>query len=437
MSAFLLLITYIVVLLVLMVLSALFSSSETILFSLSPVQVQRIGTLSPADGARLTRCLDAPDKTLSTLLVGNTFVNFAIASVGYLIIDSLVPQYSEIINVVAITLLLLLFCEVAPKRLGLHYAETLAPFACRYVLFWYVLLSPLTFLMRRGSFPFKRFFRRERKTLNNEELLSVVEMSEEQGALDQEEVQMVDGIMRLSELKASDVMTPRVDMSALDLDAPLEEQLKIARRAQFRILPVYHRSPDSIKGFVNVAQFLLDPSPELRHLTVPALFVPESADLDDILISLQRENKRIACVLDEYGGTAGIITRSDILELISEPIQPSGNEESPDMRMIGEDLWLIDGSESLDEINHQLELDLDADDADRIAGWVLLHAGRLLRAGESVEAQGCRVSIRRVRNNRIELVQLKILERPLEDALNVLMNAEDSEVHIEHEKEVN
>jgi putative hemolysin len=413
-----------------MVLSALFSSSETILFSLSPVQVQRICASSPADGARLTRCLDAPDKTLSTLLIGNTFINFAIAGVGYLIIDSLIPQYSQIINVVIITLLLLLFCEVAPKRLGLHYAEKLVPLSCRFVLVWFVLLSPLTYLIIQGAFPFKKFFRRERKALNNEELLSVVEMSEEQGALDQEEALMVDGIMRLSELKASDVMTPRVDMIALDLDAPLQEQLKTARRAQFRILPVYHRSPDSIKGFVNVAQFLLDPSPELRRLTVPAFFVPESADLDDILISFQREKRRIACVLDEYGGTAGLITRSDILELISEPVYPPGHEESPDMLMIGEELWLINGSESLDEINHKLELDLDADDADRIAGWVLLHAGRLLRAGESVEAQGCRVSIRRVRNNRIELVQLEILERPLEDALHDLLDAEDSEVHI-------
>lgn len=432
MSAFILLI-YLLIMLTLILLSALFSGSETILFSLSPVQVQRICTISPPDGERLTRCLDAPDRTLSTLLVGNTFVNFALASVGYLIIDSFIPQYSEIINVVVITVVLLLLCEVAPKRLGLHYAESLAPFACRYVLVWSVLLSPLTFLMRRGASPFKKFFRRERKALNNEELLSVVEISEEQGALDMEEALMVDGVMRLSDLKASDVMTPRVDMTALDLDAPLEEQLKVARRARFRILPVYHRSPDSIKGFVNVAQFLLNPAPELRQLTEPALFVPESADLDDILITLQRENRRIACVLDEYGGTAGLITRSDILELISEPVQPPGHEESPEMRLIGEDLWLIDGSVSLDEINHQLELDLDADDADRIAGWVLLHAGRVLRAGESVEAQGCRVSIRRVRNNRIELVQLEILERPLEDALNVLMDAEDSEVYIELE----
>ena len=421
---------YLLILLVLIALSALFSGSETVLFTLSPVQVQRIGRRNSADGARLTPCLDAPDKTLSTILVGNTFVNFSIASVGYLVIDSLVPQYSEAINVVVVTIVLLLCGEVAPKRLGLHYAETLAPFVCRYVLVWLVLLSPLTFLMTRGAKPFKRFFIRERKTLNNEELLSVVEMSEEQGVLDQEEALMVDGIMRLSELKASDVMTPRVDMTALDLDDPLEEQLKIARRARFRILPVYHRSPDSIKGFVNVAKFLLDPEPDLRRLIVPALFVPESADLDDILISLQRENRRIACVLDEYGGTAGLITRGDILELISEPVQSPGHEESPDMRMIGEDVWLIDGSVSLDEINHQLELELDADDADRISGWVLLHAGRLLHTGESVEAQGCRVSIRRVRNNRIELVQLEILERPLEDAFNALMKEEDTEVRI-------
>jgi len=427
MSAFLLLI-YFVILLVLIVLSALFSSSETILFSLSPVQVQRITRNNPAIGGQLTKYLNAPDKTLSTLLIGNTLINFAIASIGYLLMNDLVPEYSEILNVVVITLILLLFCEVAPKRIGLHYAEKLVPLACRFMLFWWFCLMPFSFLMTRGSFPFRKFLRREREALNDNELLSVIEVSEEQGMLDEEEALMVGGIMRISDLKASDVMTPRVDMTGLDMDTPLAEQLAVARKAHFRKLPVYKREPDSIKGFVTVAEFLLDPSPELQRLVRPALFVPESASLDDILITFQRENHRIACVLDEYGGTAGLITRSDILELISKPVQDSGHPESLEMREIGQDVWLIEGSVSLDEVNHQLELELDADDADRIAGWVLFHAGRILHSGESVEAQGCRVSIRRVRNNRIELVQLEIIERPEVDDLEDLLEAADDEI---------
>jgi putative hemolysin len=179
---------------------------------------------------------------------------------------------------------------------------------------------------------------------------------------------------------------------------------------------------------VSVARFLLDPQPDLNRLIAPPFFVPESAALDKILISMQQANRRIACVLDEYGGTAGIITRSDILEIISKPV-PSGNkDETPDLRKLNDDLWLIDGRVSLDEINYRLELELDADDADRISGWVLFHAGRMLQAGESVEAQGCRVLVRRVRDNSIELVQLEILEHPEVDDLEDLLDAADEEI---------
>ncbi|MFO7936389.1 MAG: hemolysin family protein [Kiritimatiellia bacterium] len=422
---------YFSVLLVLIVFSALFSGSETVLFSLSPVQVQRISNSNPVVGARLTRYLDAPDKTLSTLLIGNTLINFAIASIGYLIMDFFVPNYSEILNIIIITIILLLFCEVAPKRIGLHYAEELVPFSCRFIFFWFLLFSPFSSLMIKGAFPFRKMLRREREALNDEELLSVVEVGEEQGSLDEEEAQMVDGIMRICDLKASDVMTPRVDMVGIDAEEPLEEQLEMIRRACFRKVPVFERTPDTIIGFVNVVKLLLEPEPDLERLTFPAVFVPESAPLDSILVTLQRENCRIACVLDEFGGTAGLITRSDILEIISKPVHPTNHESNADMRKLGDDLWLVNGSVNLDEINHQLELELDADDADRISGWILFHAERMPHAGEVVEAQGCRALVRRVRNNRIELVQLEIVERPEDDDLEDLLEAADEEIKAE------
>ena len=419
---------FLLIFLALIFLSAFFSGSETVLFSLSPVQVQRICDSDAVVGQRLAKLLNAPDKTLSTLLIGNTLINFTIAAFGYLALDHYVDHYSELLNIIIITAVLLLFCEVAPKRLGLHYAERLAPLTCSFLLVWFWLFSPFSTLMAKGAYPFKRMLRREREALNDEELLSFVEAGEEQGALHEEEALMVDGIMRISDLRAADVMTPRVDMVGIDIDTPLEKQLDVARRARFRTMPVYERSPDSIRGFVSVARFLLDPQPDLNRLIAPPFFVPESAALDKILISMQQANRRIACVLDEYGGTAGIITRSDILEIISKPV-PSGNkDETPDLRKLNDDLWLIDGRVSLDEINYRLELELDADDADRISGWVLFHAGRMLQAGESVEAQGCRVLVRRVRDNSIELVQLEILEHPEVDDLEDLLDAADEEI---------
>lgn len=392
-------------------LSAFFSGCETVLFSLSPIQVQRIRSRNPAVGARLETLLGEPAMILSTILVGNTFVNFAIASLGYLVIDAMIPSWGEAVAIPVMTLILLLFGDVTPKSVAIHHAERLAPLCSNVLLFWMWLLRPFTMVLTAGSGIFKKSLRRERRALSNEELRTVVEVGEEQGVLDAEEASMVDGIMRLSELKASDEMTPRVDMVGIDLDTALERQLEVARKSRHRYLPVYVRTPDAIEGFVNSVQFLLDPAHDVRKATSPALFVPENVSLDDLLITFQRSGKHIACVLDEYGGTAGLITRSDILELITVPVPQGGAESRVEIRKLGEDVWLLDGTVSLEEVNRQLDINLEADDADRLAGWVTFHAGRLPQAGQTVEAQGCRATVRRMHKRRIDAVQLEVLER--------------------------
>ena len=411
-----LLIVHGVLLLGLFILSAFFSGSETVLFSLSAIQIQRIRNRDSFAGLRLERLLNDPALTLSTLLVGNTLVNFAIASIGYVMINGLVPRWGEVISIVVMTIALLLFGEVTPKRIAIHNAERLAPFCSRLLVFWLWLLRPFNLVLTAGSRVFKKSLRRERRALSNDELRTVVEVSEEQGVLDAEEASMVDGIMRLSELMASDEMTPRVDMVGLDLDTPLAQQLDTARRARYRYLPIYVRTPDAIEGFVDAVQFLLDPAHDVRKATTPALFVPENVALDDLLVTFQRSGRHVACVLDEYGGTAGLITRGDILELIAAPVLKNGVEQADAIRQIYVDTWLIDGMVSLDEINHRLDLALDADDADRLAGWITLHAGQLPQAGQVVEAQGCRATVRRLRKRRIELVQLEVLDRPKDDS---------------------
>jgi len=406
----LLLVSQGLLLLMLIALSAFFSGSETILFSLSPVQVQRIRNVNPVVGRRLDSLLGEPALVLSTLLVGNTLVNFALASVGYLLIARLVPMWGEVIAIPVMTLTLLLFGEVTPKCVAISNAERLAPACSRLLMFWLWMLRPFNIVLTAGSGIFKKSLRRERRALSNEELRTVVEVGEEQGVLDAEEVSMVEGIMRLSELKASDEMTPRVDIVGLDLDTPVGQQLEVARRVHFRHLPVYVRTPDAIEGFVDVTRFLLDSEHDARRAISPALFVPENVSLDDLLVTFQRSGKHIACVLDEYGGTAGLITRGDILELIAVPVAADSRGRIVIQRL-RDDMWLVDGAVSLEELNRQLDVALDADDADRIAGWMTFHAGRLLKAGESVEAQGCRATVRRMRKRRVGTILLEVLER--------------------------
>ena len=392
-------------------LSAFFSGCETVLFSLSPVQVQQLRERNLAAGQRVEKLMQEPAMVLSTLLVCDTLVNFAIATIGYLVIAAITPEYAKVITIPLITLLLLLFGEVTPKRLALQYAEALAPTCSRLLLFWMWLLTPFNILLNAGSAVFKQTLKRERRALTNDELLTVVEVSEEQGVLDTEEAEMVDGIMRLSELKASDEMIPRVDMIGLDLDTPVEKQLQIASTAHVRFLPAYMRTPDAIEGFVNTARFLLDPDHDVRKALVPAQFVPENMPLDDLLAQLQLSGTHIACVLDEYGGTAGLITRSDILELITDPVMsPTENARSM-IQPLHQDVWLIDGTTSLEEVSRTLDIHLEADDADRMAGWVTFHAEHFPQPGERVEAQGVRVTVRHIRRRRIETVYLEVLQR--------------------------
>jgi len=400
------------ILLILFLLSAFFSGSETVLFSLSPIQVQRIRNRNTAAGDRLETLLSDPAMILSTLLVGNTLVNFAIASLGYMLVARLAPHWGEVIAIPLMTVALLLFGEVTPKRIAITNAERLAPACSRLLLFWMWLLRPFNMVLGVGSRVFKKSLRRERRALSDDELLTVVEVGEEQGVLDSEEASMVDGILRLSDLMASDEMTPRVDMVGIDLDTPLESQLETARRARHRYLPVYVRTPDAIEGCLDSVQFLLDPEHDLRKAKAEALFVPENVSLDDLLVTFQRSGKHIACVLDEYGGTAGLITRGDILELITAPVAKGGIEAGAAIRQVSGDTWLIDGTSSLDEINHTLDLELEADDADRLAGWITFHAGRLPQVGQTVEAQGCRATVQHVRKRRVDTVMLEVLSRP-------------------------
>lgn len=397
-------------LVVLISIAAYFAACETILFSLNPIQVQRIRERDRKAGGRIAALLANPSRTLSAILIGSTLVNIGSASLGYALISRLVPPaWSELVAISAMTTVLLLFAELTPKRLASIHAERLAPAASLGVTRMQRLVAPMINLLDKLAQRFSGRLIPERSTLNDEELLTMVEVSVEQGTVDKDEQVMVDGILRLSELQASDVMSPRVDIIGIDLRDSPAIHITTAREARFRRLPVYNRTLDAIEGFLDVPRYLIDPDHAVRRHVVPALFVPENISLDDLLITFQRERTPIACVLDEYGGTAGLVTRGDILELVTGGDEPSLRPEVESIRKAGASSWIIEGKTSLEEINHQLDLNLEADDADRISGWCTFHSGALLRVGEGVKAQGCRVQVLRLRKRRVDQVRLDIL----------------------------
>ena len=405
------------VLVALFALSFFFSGSETILFALTEQQRQRIGAKNASAGRAIAKCQEDTALLLSTVLVGNTLVNFAIATLGYELFAAWLP-FGGVLAVPVMTVGLLLFGEITPKQIALRYTEELAPTCARLLLFWRLILAPFNFLLKSASRAFHQSLKRERRALSDGELLSVLEASAERGDFAREDAEMIEGVLRMSELFANDEMTPRVDMQVYDLDLPETERAKALAETRHRFLPAIRRTPDAVEGIYDRETGKIE----------DALFVPETVTLDDLLVTLRRSGRTVAIVLDEYGGTAGLISVDDSLELIFGPKVFSRPETEPLILRKGTATWEIDARASLDEINRELGVELAAGDADRLSGWVAFHAERLPHVGQEIKADGCRARILKRRKRRVSLVRLEVLEFPEAETDEEILAETDEEV---------
>lgn len=393
----------------LLIASAFFSSSETIFFSLNPLQVRRLTQRNASAGKRVHDLLANPTRLLSTVLIGNTIVNVAIAAVGFDMARRLAPGFGEVIAIPLVTALLVIFGEAGPKRLGLKLAEKLAP---RYAppLEWLALVfTPLRRVLEMLTKKFEILFRPRVRGISEDEFKTALEIGNEEGILNADELAMIKSIIQLEDMKASDVMTPRVDIIGLDLDEDPAGFVAKAQAARRNFLLLYRGELENVEGFLNVRRFLLDPEHRLERAREEAFFVPETTPLNRLLLQFQNEHRRIAVVVDEYGGIAGVVTRGDILEEITGEIYQELNKPRPLFQPAGPNRWLMDANFSLEELNRKLGLHLDAEGADRLAGWIAHHLGHLPEKDDVVVAQGVRVTVLQTMRLRVTLAQLEKL----------------------------
>lgn len=398
--------------LLLLACSAFFSSAETAYFSIDPIQLRRIGEKRPATGERLRAILANPTRLLSTLLIGNTLVNLALANVGYLLANRWFPRYAEIVAIPTITVLLIFFGEIGPKNLGLLHTAAIVRLYGPAIRFFERLLFPLRILLDFISRRLAHLFRPLGKTLSEEEFETVLDISREEGILNADELAMIKAIVDLEDLHASDVMTPRVDFLGIDLDDPAADPVETARKARRNFLILYRGQFDEIAGFLDVRKYLLDPAHSLAAATLPPVFVPESVPLNRLLTRFQKDKVRVAIVVDEYGGVAGVVTRGDILEEITGDIYNELSKPRPIFQSAGPFAWLVDANISLEEINRKLRLNLEAETSDRLAGWITEHLGSVPKQDDVVQAQGVRVRVMQTIRLRVALAHIEKTDMP-------------------------
>ncbi len=372
------------VFLILLLGSGFFSSSETALFSLDPHEVNRLGEKDPLSAERLRRLLEQPTRLLSTILVGNTIVNVNLWIVGAMLLTRLGLSH-EWGQVGILTILTLLFGEFGPKRLALVIRDRLVVIYAPILLFFVKVLKWPRGLLEAITNRFSAFFRPSGHVLSKAEYATLMEATGESGSLDDHEHKMVQAILSLERQKVSDVMTPRVDLEGVDTSDPGVEILPLAKSCKVRHLVLFDEQLDNIVGLLDVRAYLLDPEHSVERATLDPFYVPELCPLDSLLTQMVTLNRRVAVVVDEFGGTSGLITRGDILEELTGEMHV---EE--DQRLVCEELtpttWLLDGRIHLLDVERVTGLRLESETADRLSGWFIEQLERLPRPLASGDA---------------------------------------------------
>lgn len=395
---------------VLLMLSAFFSSSETAMFSLDAQEVNRLGESHAKKAGILQDLLSQPTRLLSTILIGNTVVNVVLWIIGALLLES-AGVLHEGLQVGILTALTVLFGELAPKRLALlNYRRLALAYALPLRVLVRLLRLPRSFLEGLTG-TFSHFFLPSGHILSRAEYDTLMEASGETGGLDEHEHKMMHTILSLERLSAGDVMTPRVDLEGVDLSEDVD-LFAAAKKARTRYLVLYREQLDDIVGLLDVRTYLFDPGRNWKKAVEVPLYIPELCPLDKLLTQMLAARRRAAIIVDEYGGTSGLVSRGDILDELTGEMDPEDSD-----KLVCEELtdhaWLLDAQLSLHDVNRVTGLNLHSDTADRLSGWFLEQAEHVPSLNEIVTGPGYKAMVRQMRRNRILMILIE--RQPLAD----------------------
>lgn len=394
-------------------LSALFSGLETALFSLRRHQLRRLEANHPALTKFVQLFRDKPRRVLNGLLLGDALVKVPLVVLCLFLLwrgplGGRVPQWLAAIVIFAVVVLL---CDLIPKLLALSAPYRLSTIGA------FTLQTSVRFLDRVGSMledasaaivdfvtP-ARLLTRAR--LSDQELEALVEIGEEEGTLHEAEGEMIQEIIKMGDKTAKDCMTPRVDSFALPDDLTNEQAIAQLKERRYRLVPVYAETPDNVVGIIGVKRFLLDPTDHYTEQLYAPSFVPETMRALDLLKLFLTHPQGLAIVVDEFGGTEGIITLSDIVEEILSDAAPSGGDVDLYIEPLENGKFLVSGQARLDDLREYLGFELEADGIDTIGGFIFNQLGQLPPEGTRLELPRLAVTIRRTSRKRVKEVVLE------------------------------
>lgn len=405
-----------VILVLLLLLSAFFSSAETSLTTINPIKVRTLIENGNKRAMTLQKVTEQHGKMLSAILIGNNIVNISASSLATTMAIDIWGNYAVGIATGILTILVLLFGEIMPKNIAMIKAEPLALFYAPiiYGLMW--ILTPVIFIIDTIAGFFLKLIHinpGQKNLMTENELRTYVDVSHEDGVIESEEKDIIINVFDFSDSVAKDIMIPRIDMITIEENAGYDELMALFRECMYTRIPVYKEDRDNIIGLVNIKDFILvndRDTFQVSDIIRDAYYTYEFKKTADLLMEMKKTTNNVAFVLSEYGACVGMITLEDLLEEIVGEIRDEYDEDEDDfIKKVSKDCYLIDGNRKLDDINDELGTNLESEDYDSIAGLVLQILDRMPTAGEEVQTpDGIRIKVESLNQNRITKVLLRL-----------------------------
>ena len=377
-----------VALVVLVAFSAFFSASETAFSSLNQIRLKSRAEDGDSSAARVLAMAEQYDKLLSTILIGNNIVNIAAASIGTILFTRMLgAERGATVSTIVLTIIVLIFGEVTPKSLAKEMPEKVATAVSPFLVLLLALMTPLTWLFTQWKKLLGHFVHSgEADTITEGELMTMVSEAENDGELTDRESELIRSAIEFDDVEVEEILTPRVDVVAVEDDIPLEELAQTFAESGYSRLPVYHGTIDNIIGVVHEKDFYiarLKKATKIDDLVVPTLYTTGSTQISQLLRTLREQHHHLAVVVDEYGGTEGIITLEDILEELVGEIWDEHDEVTEDFRKQSDGSWLVSGSASVDDLYEELDLPEEEDiDSNTVNGLVQEKTCHLPKVGD-------------------------------------------------------
>ncbi len=407
---------YFVLLAICLLFSAFFSSSETAFVSLQRVRIQHLVENKVRGAKRVSKIIARPEKLLSTVLFGNTLVNTAAAAMATALAIHFWGERGLIYATLGLTAFLLIFTETTPKTVAVQHAERLAIFFARPLAFFSWLFMPFVFVLSWIATAFSRLLGGTtvaKSLASPEEIRAMITLGEKEGAVEEAEADLLHNVFDFGDRPVREVMVPRPEVVAIEQGATISDFLILYAESPLSRFPVYQENMDSVVGILSVKDVLMAEAKDaitddstIDELVRPAYFAPETKLISDLFAEMRDKNFRMCVVVDEYGGTAGIVSLSRLVEEIVGEVGDELAEAEKDFEVINEYTFQVDGGMRIEEVNEEMELDLPEGDYETVAGFVLCLLGHIPKQNEQLRYRGLKLVITEMRGRKIEKILL-------------------------------